>query len=201
MTSCPCIFKWIQFALGIRYTCSMQTLFDRASWYNYSVSGRGEPHVQCSTSARKKCAACATLQIAKQIFERTVYIGMNVQLILSKRGQEVMYSYKTWSEILICVEVLHIAEVVNSVWFAVYFNAVLHLAMDVTPACEHCRTSISNVLWRNSISGFNGSSEAVHPGSHEIYALVKLVYSINFPIFNYWHYCSACYCFFWHKMY
>lgn len=78
----------------------------------------------------------------------------------------------------------------------IYLNAFLHLAMDVTPACEHCRTSIWNVLWRNPISGFNGSSEAAHPGSHEIYALVKLVYSINFPIFNYWHYCSACYCFF-----
>lgn len=80
--------------------------------------------------------------------------------------------------------------------FAFYLNAFLHLAMDVTPACEHCRTSIWNVLWRNPISGFNGSSEAAHPGSCEIYALVKLVYSINFPIFNYWHYCCACYCFF-----
>lgn len=69
----------------------------------------------------------------------------------------------------------------------------LHLAMDVTPACEHCRTSIWNVLRRNPISGFNGSSKAAHPGSCEIYALVKLVYSINFPIFNYWHYCCVCF--------
>lgn len=84
---------------------------------------------------------------------------------------------------------------VASVRFAFDLNAFLHLAMDVTPACEHCRTSISNVLWRNPISGFNGSSQATHPGSHEIYARVKLVYSISFPIFNYCHYCSACYWF------
>lgn len=28
MTRWPCIFKWIQFALGIRCTCSMQTLIE-----------------------------------------------------------------------------------------------------------------------------------------------------------------------------
>lgn len=77
------------------------------------------------------------------------------------------------------------------VLFAFYLNASLRL----TPACEHCRTSIWNVLWRNPISGFNGSSEAAHPGSCEICALVKLVYLINFPIFNYWHHCCAGYCF------
>ena len=82
-----------------------------------------------------------------------------------------------------------------SAWFVFYLKAFLHLAMDVTPACEHCRTSIWNVLWRNPISGFNGSSEAAHPGSREICARVKLVYLINSPIFNYWHYCSACHYF------
>lgn len=72
-------------------------------------------------------------------------------------------------------------------WFAFYLEALLHLALDATPACEHCRTSIWNVLWRNPISGFNGSSEAAHPGSREICARVKLVFLINSPIFNYWH--------------
>lgn len=57
--------------------------------------------------------------------------------------------------------------------FAFYLKAFLHLAIDVTLACEHRQTRIWNVLWRNPISGFNGSSEAAHPGSCEICARVK----------------------------
>lgn len=57
--------------------------------------------------------------------------------------------YKTAAEICICVAVQHIAEVFIPVWFAFYLNTFLHLAMDVTPACEHRRTSISTVLWRH----------------------------------------------------
>lgn len=122
------------------------------------------------------------------------YTGMNIQFILyikgrtwcispvhnSTRNMPSLRSFThSWSGCLSCD--LHF------IWM--HFA---HLAMDVTPACEHCRTSISNVLWRNPISGFNGSSQATHPGSHEIYAHVKLVYSISFHIFNYCHYCSAC---------
>lgn len=103
--------------------------------------------------------------------------------------------YKTAAEIWICDAALNFVQLVTSPPFAFYLKAFLHLAVDVTPPCEHCRTSIWNVLWRNPISGFNGSCEAAHPGSREICARVKLVYLINSPIFNYWHYCSACYCF------
>lgn len=44
--------------------------------------------------------------------------------------------------------------------------------------------------------------EAARPGGCEMYALVKLVYSINFPIYSYGPNCSACYwVFFLHKRY
>lgn len=165
----------------------MQTLFDWAIRYNYSVPG--EPRVQC-ISKREMCCMCFFIDCQANISEGRNR-GMNVQFMLSKkRGQDVMnFTPTKQHQKCIYVAVLHIAELVTLARFAFYLNAFQHLAMDVTPACERCRTSIWNVLWRNPISGFNGSSEAAHPGSCEIYARAKLVYSINFPIFNYWHYC------------
>lgn len=110
-------------------------------------------------------------------------MGANVKFTPSKKGDKMNESPCDKTE-NICFAEAHNADAVASVWFAYYLHAFLHLATDVTPACEHCRTSIWNVLGRNPISGFNGSPEAAHPGSCEIYALVKLVYSINFPHFQ-----------------
>lgn len=60
-----------------------------------------------------------------------------------KRGQDVMnFTPTKQHQKCIYVAVLHIAELVTLARFAFYLNAFQHLAMDVTPACERCRTSI-----------------------------------------------------------
>lgn len=154
-------------------------------------------HFTKTKNKKKKVLHLLLYRLQSKYFTGYVTQAPTYSLYCTKKGKErdEFPRYTTAPEICIHGAVSHTPEVVASVRFAFDLNAFLHLAMDVTPACEHCRTSISNVLWRNPISGFNGSSQATHPGSHEIYARVKLVYSISFPIFNYCHYCSACYWF------
>lgn len=158
---------------------------------------KANPTSEYFTKAEKKVLHQLLYRLQSKYFTEYVTQAPIYSLYCTKNGKEhdEFPRYTTAPEICIHGAVSHTPEVVASVRFAFDLNAFLHLAMDVTPACEHCRTSISNVLWRNPISGFNGSSQATHPGSHEIYARVKLVYSISFPIFNYCHYCSACYWF------
>lgn len=57
------------------------------------------------------------------------------------------------------------------------YHAHLHQLQDVNHACGAW-------MWRHSITGLDGSSEVACPGSCKTFTLIKLVYSINFPIFS-----------------
>lgn len=79
----------------------MQTLFDWASRYNYSVPG--EPRVQC-ISKREMCCMCFFIDCQANISEGRNR-GMNVQFMLSKKKGprcDEFHSYKTASKMHLC---------------------------------------------------------------------------------------------------
>lgn len=134
----------------------------------------GEPHGHCK---KEKCCICCFYRLLSKYFRRPLHShGCTVCTVPKKRDVIVLIFFfftKLHQKYGIVMRLWTQLKWVLSAPFAFYLKAFLHLAIDVTLACEHRQTRIWNVLWRNPISGFNGSSEAAHPGSCEICARVK----------------------------
>lgn len=124
-------------------------------------------------------------RLLSKYFRRPLYRHGCTVCTVQKKQDVMNFLYnKTPPEIQNRDAALNTVEWVLSAPFAFYLKAFLHLAIDVTPACEQCRTRIWNVRWRNPISGFNGSSEAAHPGSCEICVHVKACLFNQFSYFQ-----------------
>lgn len=139
MTSQPCIFKWIQFASGIRYTCSRQTPFDWVSRYYSSVCSKvHEPE--------RKYAACATFRISEQMVQLGCFTSVKRDGLIPKKSKT--------GYILLPLQFCNLEKWVTEAQFARHLNAstrTLPLS-DQQPRCSTVKSHfrVERLLWSHS---------------------------------------------------